>query len=101
MCELGCKHYVENSGARVLPEEVQQSMKAPEAWPGVCRGLLGNGVCIPMLEQDLFHVDGRPLLNGLFGVPKGEEEQDVPIHRLIMDLRHSTTMQQSGERDRG
>ena len=40
-----------------------------------------------MLEEDIYHVDGQPLLNGLFGVPKGEEEQGIPIHRLIMDLR--------------
>ena len=90
VCELGCRHHVENFlRSYVLPEELQQQMKPPrvlvalEAWAEVCRGLLGNGVCIPMLEQDLFHVDGQPLL----GVPKGEEEQGIPIHRLIMDLR--------------
>ena len=93
VCELGCKHYVENFVSYVLPEEMQQSMKPPrvlissEAWPDVCRGLLGNGVCIPVLERDIFHVHGQPLLNGLFGVPKGEQEQGIEIHRLIMDLR--------------
>ena len=93
VCELGCRHYVENFVSYVLPEEMRQPMKPPrvlitnEAWRDVCKGLLGNGVCIPMLEQDLFHVGGQPLLNGLFGVPKGEQEQGVEIHRLIMDLR--------------
>ena len=93
VCELGCRHYVENFVSYVLPEEMQQPMKPPrvlitnEAWRDVCKGLLGNGVCIPMLEQDLFHVGDQPLLNGLFGVPKGEQEQGVEIHRLIMDLR--------------
>ena len=40
-----------------------------------------------MLEEDIYHVDGQPLLNVLFVVPKGEEEQGIPIHRLIMDIR--------------
>lgn len=59
-----------------------------EAWPGVCEGLLRKGVCIALKEKDeLFQVNGSPLLNGLFGVPKGEEKDGCPIHRLIVDLR--------------
>ena len=91
--ELGCRHYVMNFASYVLPEEMQKPMKPPrlmisdEAWPRVCEGLLGNGVCIALKETELYHVGGRPLLNGLFGVPKGEEEGGHPIHRLIMDLR--------------
>ena len=91
--ELGCRHYVMNFASYVLPEEMQKPMKPPrlmisdEAWPRVCEGLLGNGVCIALKEAELYHVGGRPLLNGLFGVPKGEEQGGHPIHRLIMDLR--------------
>lgn len=91
--ELGCRHYVEHFRSYVLPEELQKSRKAPrvmigdEAWPGVCRGLLERGVCILLSEAELLHVGGQPLLNGLFGVKKGEEEEGVPVHRLIMELR--------------
>ena len=91
--ELGCRHYVMNFASYILPEEMQKPMKPPrlmisdEAWPRVCEGLLGNGVCIALKEAELYHVGGRPLLNGLFGVPKGEEQGGHPIHRLIMDLR--------------
>ena len=57
VCELGCRHYVENFRSYILPEELQQATKPPrvlitsEAWTEVCRGLLGNGVCIPMSYQ--------------------------------------------------
>ena len=69
--DLGCRHYVLNFKSYVLPEELQKPMKPPrimisdEAWPRVCEGLLGKGVCVPLKEKDLHHVDGRPLLNGL------------------------------------
>eukprot|EP00435_Cladocopium_sp_Y103_P030899 s1425_g7.t1 len=39
-----------------------------------------------MAEQDLFKVEGKPLLNGLFGVDKGEMIDGHPVHRLIMNL---------------
>lgn len=38
------------------------------------------------LEQ-VIKVDGRPVLGGLFGVPKNEEVDGIPVLRLIMDLR--------------
>ena len=93
VCDLGCRHYVENFSQYLLPEELQQSMKAPrvmisdEAWPGVCQGLVDRRVCILLKEKSLFHIGDAPLLNGLFGVPKGEDQGGIPIHRLIMDLR--------------
>lgn len=37
-------------------------------------------------EDDIYQVGGRPLLNGLFGVPKDECVGGVAVHRLIMNL---------------
>ena len=87
VCELGCKQYVDHFLDYLLPGEVQEKMKPPRVlvhddnWLEVCKGLLSRGVCTPI------HEDGAPVLNGLFGVPKDEEVDGIPIHRLIMDLR--------------
>ena len=39
-----------------------------------------------MAENELFQVEGKPLLNGLFGVSKGEQVDGHDVHRLIMNL---------------
>ena len=39
-----------------------------------------------MAESQLHHMQGRPLLNGLFGVLKEETHKGQPVHRLIMNL---------------
>ena len=56
-------------------------------WLEVCKGLIAKGVCVPIQEADIYCVEGAPVLNGLFGVPKDEEVGGIPIRRLIMDLR--------------
>ena len=87
------EHYVDHFLEYLLPREVQKGMKPPKVlvheddWLEVCTGLLGRGVCTPIHVDDVFRVDGAPVLNGLFGVPKDEEANGIPIHRLIMDLR--------------
>jgi hypothetical protein len=43
-------------------------------WDAVCEGLVEAGICGANAEADLYHVEGRPLLNGMFGVSKGEME---------------------------
>ena len=60
-------------------------------WAEVCAGLLRKGVCRLMHVSDLHHVDGRPLLNGLFAVSKHEtavdsEGKSFDVCRLIMNL---------------
>ena len=37
----------------------------------LARGLLERGLVIPLHETQLVRVQGKPLLNGLFGVGKG------------------------------
>ena len=61
-------------------------MVPDQSWPGVCRGLLASGICGLMQEEDLFHVNGSPLLNGLFGVTKDEWQGGHEVFRLIMNL---------------
>ena len=93
VCELGCKHYVEHFTEYLLPGEMQKAMKGPRVlvhddhWQEVCEGLTRNGVCTILSKSQVHHIDGQPLLNGLFGVKKDEVEGATPIHRLIMDLR--------------
>ena len=93
VCELGCKHYVENFSEYLLPGEMQQAMKGPRVlvhddhWREVCEGLTRNGVCTILPKSQVYHVQGQPLLNGLFGVKKDEIVDGLPVHRLIMDLR--------------
>ena len=55
-------------------------------WDAVCEGLVEAGICGANAEADLYHVEGRPLLNGMFGVSKGEMEMGHDVHRLIMNL---------------
>ena len=93
VCELGCKHYVENFSEYLLPGEMQQAMKGPRVlvhddhWREVCEGLTRNVVCTILPKSQVYHVQGQPLLNGLFGVKKDEIVDGLPVHRLIMDLR--------------
>ena len=55
-------------------------------WDAVCEGLIEAGICGANAEADLYHVEGRPLLHGMFGVSKGEMEMGHDVHRLIMNL---------------
>ena len=93
VCELGCKHYVDHFHEYLLPGEMQKRMKPPRVlvhddhWMEVCTGLLSRGVCVPIHAKEVHCAAGAPVLNGLFGVPKGEEAGGLPVHRLIMDLR--------------
>ena len=90
--EGGCRHYVTHFEDYLVPPESMEYTKPPrvmvadDQWEGVCRGLLSSGICGLLPESELFHVKGRPLLNGLFGVPKGDRAGGIELHRLIMNL---------------
>ena len=47
------------------------------------RGLLERGLVKPLREKDLIQVAGEPLLNGLFGVPKGAPAPEDPEGREV------------------
>lgn len=56
------------------------------AWDSLCEGLIKSGICRVISEEELFKVSDKPLLNGLFGVEKGEVDGLFECHRLIMNL---------------
>ena len=88
----GSLHYVENFGSYLLPEANRRHTRPPRVmiedsqWEAMCCGLLEKGVCGLIGEDQVFRVEGKLLLNGLFGVPKDEDVNGVPVHRLIMNL---------------
>eukprot|EP00438_Fugacium_kawagutii_P018174 Skav226118 [mRNA] locus=scaffold1047:61528:65921:- [translate_table: standard] len=88
----GLLHYVQSFESYLLEEHLRTYTKPPRVmvadadWEGLCVGLLGAGICKLLPESSLCHVEGKPLLNGLFGVTKGEWQQGVEMHRLIMNL---------------
>ena len=55
-------------------------------WGSVCKGLLECRVCGILPLEEVFHIRGRPLLGGLFGVGKGEFSGNLEIQRLIMNF---------------
>ena len=62
-------------------------MIRPEHWDEVASRLVERGICDVIPLSEVLHVDQKPILGGLFGVPKGEEVAGIPVFRLIMDLR--------------
>ena len=88
----GCLHYVRNFTQYLVPEESQVFTKAPKVmiaddeWDCMCEGLMQRGICGAIAESKVHHVQGRPLLNGMFGVLKEETAQGREVHRLIMNL---------------
>ena len=92
VCERGCKDYVINFEKYLVGEDMMKHVKPPrvmvadEEWSGMCRGLLAKGVCELIPESSIFRVNGELVLNGMFGVPKEETSDGIPVHRLIMNL---------------
>ena len=54
-------------------------------WPSICEGLI-NKICEVVPMDQLFHIGQVPLLNGMFGVGKGEFVGNLESQRLIMNL---------------
>ena len=93
VCTLGCRHYVLHFDQYLKPPSEWVKVRAPRVmvddgcWPDVCVGLVTSGVCVYILEQDVFDTGDGPLLNGLFGVTKDDfTPSGVEIFRLIMNL---------------
>ena len=74
----GSWHYVTHFKEYLLPEAEQVRVKAPRVmvpdseWEALARGLLEKGICGLIRESEVHHIQGKPLFNGLFGVPKDE-----------------------------
>ena len=90
--ERGSLHYARNLDQHLLPDQDQIYTKPPRVmvpdgeWEELCRGLLAKRICGLIRDEDVFQVQGRPLLNGLFGAPKDEMIHGQPVCRLIMNL---------------
>ena len=91
--EGGVRHFVEHIDDYLLDPHDQEIGKTPKVfvdpaeWPTVCRGLVERGLCTIMKESQLFHVNQKPLLNGMFSVSKNEFKGNIEVTRLIMNLK--------------
>lgn len=92
LCENGCQFYVDHFPEFLKPPEEWPLLKkgrvmvSSDDWPEVACNLVRAGICKVIPESEIFHVHGSPVLNGLFGVEKGEECNGIPTYRLIMNL---------------
>ena len=90
--EKGSRHYVLNFDQYLLAEEDQTYIKPPrvlvpaEHWESFCKSLLDKGVFSRVHESDLCCIDDQPVLNGLFGVSKGEFKEGFEAMRIIMNM---------------
>ena len=88
----GLVDYVNSFDDFLLPEEDRfyvkppKVMVPPESWEGMARNLIEKGVCGVIGGRDIFRVQGKKLLNGMFGVSKQEYVGSTEVHRLIMNL---------------
>lgn len=81
MVGAGCLHYVRNFEEYLLAQEAQTYSKpakvmVPEdQWETFCTGLLSKGICGLIPKSEIYHVQARPLLNGVL---RGFEGGDTP-----------------------
>ena len=94
VCIGGFNDFINNPEQWLKPPRFRSWVKPPKVmvsdgeWPRVVEGLLGRGLCGIMPLSDVLHVDGAPILGGMFGVPKNETTAEgIEILRLIMDFR--------------
>lgn len=91
-CTLGTRGYVERFEDFLLPDEMRERLKPPRVmvednqWDLLCKGLIERNICKVMPLEEVYHLDGEPLLNGLFAVGKGEFVGTLETQRLIMNL---------------
>ena len=91
-CTMGTLEYVLNFEKHLLPlEDLEvprppKVMVEPGSWEELCRGLVSKNICEVWPVDQVFHLRGEPVLNGLFAVGKGEYHDQVETQRLIMNL---------------
>ena len=91
-CTLGTKGYVDDFERYLMPADAQVRVNPPRVmigegeWHNVCSGLIEKRVCEVWPISQLHHIDGAPLLNGMFAVGKGEFRAGIETQRLIMNL---------------
>ena len=76
----------------MVPEEARVYTTPPRVmiqegqWESLAAGLLGRGIAEAKPLDQIYHLQGKPVLNGLFAVGKGEFENGIETQRLIMNL---------------
>lgn len=90
--ELGSRVYVQNFEQYLLDPEDQvyvrppKVMVHPDCWASFCKNMMARGVFGRVHEDDVYRVNGKLLLNGLFGVTKHEFDGAWEVMRIIMNL---------------
>ena len=74
------------------PVPSSRVMVSDEDWGDMARGLIEYNLCAILPQSALVKAGGLCILNGLFGVEKGEQHEGVEVHRLIMNLVPSNTL---------
>ena len=90
-CTHGTRHYIDHFEEFLIDPVSRHRARAPKVmegddWPAICQGLIAKNICAVKPIEELYHVDQEPLLNGMFGVGKGEFIDGVETQRLIMNL---------------
>ena len=90
-CTHGTLNYLDHFEDHLVDTSSLSCPRAPRVmvgddWPAVCEGLIKKNICEITPVDQLFHIDKVPLLNGMFGVGKGEFVGSVETQRLIMNL---------------
>ena len=90
-CTHGTLNYLDHFEDHLVDTSSLSCPRAPRVmvgddWPAVCEGLIKKNICEITPVDQLFHIDKVPLLNGMFGVGKGEYVGSVETQRLIMNL---------------
>ena len=110
-CEGGVLHFIDHIEDYLLPIEDQHIGKTPSVmveqgeWEQVATGLVERGLCDVVPMDSLYHVQGKPLLNGMFCVGKQEffegSQGKTEICRLIMNLKPANLISRPLEGDTG
>ena len=90
-CTQGTLYYIDHFEDHVIDTTNLSCPRAPRVmvgddWPAICEGLITKKICEVIPTDQLFHIDQVPLLNGMFGVGKGEYVDNIETQRLIMNL---------------
>ena len=87
-----------------LPDELPQPqvwVESHKDWHEICAGAAERGIFTFLKEQNVFHFQGKPLLNGLFGVGKKNKSLDSgePVLRMIINAIPANALQETIEAD--
>ena len=86
------------------PDELPQPqvwVESQNDWHEICAGAAERGIFTFLEEQDVFHFQGKPLLNGLFGVEKKNKSLDSgdPVLRMIINAIPANALEETIEAD--